>query len=231
MDKTEIMNKSLSEIRFTVDPVEQFRGVLLNAALLPGEVQPDGVDCRCPTAGHPEKKNGWYVMFQDGHGGAYQNHEGGGLQFWWATGESLTSADRERLQEQIAKQKAEREAKIAEVQQAATEKARQYLSGLAPATTENTCLERKGCKPCYGLKADGPDLIVPVYGPQTMLVSYQLIRPNGDKRFAPGCSVAGGYFPICPRGGRFTTDNRGFSDWPIVVCSICRNSACCVQCE
>ena len=50
-------------------------------------------------------------MFPDGRGGAYQNHERGGLKYWTATGEPLSDEDRVRLQKKIKQQMSERTAK------------------------------------------------------------------------------------------------------------------------
>jgi putative DNA primase/helicase len=121
-------------------------------------------------------------------------------------GEPLPPADRQRLREEIERQKAERETKQKADQAEAIKEARAYLATLPEATTDNPYLKRKGVAPCHGLLADGEDLICPVLGADGRPMSYQRITPDGSKRFAPGCPVAGGWFAFKGDGG------------PLVVC-------------
>lgn len=182
------------------DSSSEFRQALEAAGLQPGEVSPDGVLRRCGTADHPKSSNGAYKMFADGRGGWYQNHAGGEVQGWTASGcERLTAAERQRLKQDIERQKAERLKAEAETRAVAITAARNYLDGLKPATADNPYLSRKGVKPVAGLLADGADLVCPVLGPDGRPMSYQKIGADGGKRFCPGAPTGCGFFAIGPK--------------------------------
>ncbi len=178
------------------DPVTAFIGAMVAAGLSPDEVAADGLFRRHATVDHPNSKNGWHVLYPDPPAGAFGNWASGLSETWSLGGEPLREADRRRLQEEIAKQKAERKAKQAE----AAEKARQYLATLPPADDSNPYLSRKSVKPCPGLLADGDLLVVPIPGADGRPMSYQRITSDGSKRFAPGCPVAGGCLEIAGDG-------------------------------
>ena len=117
----------------------EFRQALEAAGFQPGEVSPDGVLRRCGTADHPKSSNGAYKMFADARGGWFENHaDGRGVQFWTAAGcEPLTPAERQRLKQDIERQRTEREKAQAEAWAVAITAARGYLNRLKPATADN----------------------------------------------------------------------------------------------
>lgn len=57
------------------------------------------------------------------------------------------------------------------------------------------------------LRVQGANLLVPMYSPQHVLMNYQSISSNGEKRFQKGCPIKGAYFPI---GGSDTE--------PLLIC-------------
>ena len=182
------------------DPAIEFGRVLADAGLLPVEIVPDGKLRRCGTKDKPNSSNGWHLLFAEPLAGAYGNWSTGLSDKWCMTGTALSEEDRKRLRETIRQQKAEREAGEKAEQAVAIEKARAYLAALPAATDDNPYLSGKGVKACPGLLADGDVLIVPVMGSDGQPMSYQRITPAGDKRFATGCPVAGGWFAIKGNG-------------------------------
>jgi putative DNA primase/helicase len=182
------------------DPVSEFRDTIEAAGLQPGDMAPDGTIHRCPTADHPRTQNGWYVLHLDPPAGAYGDWASGLSETWSMAGGPLPPADRERLRADIERQRMEREAHQAEIWEAAAQKARQYLATLPPATAENSYLAKKGVRPCPGLLADGPLLVIPVLSPDDNLpMSYQSILPGRQPREKDnmhGGRMRGGYFPI-----------------------------------
>ncbi len=193
---------------FDIDSVlDKFRAVLDEAGLIPGEIVPDGRLRRCGTTTHPKSTNGWQVLHSNPFAGAYGDWATGISDTWGMDGQTISSADRERLREEIHRQRQKREAAhLLKIQLAAT-KARKYLSGIHPATGLNSYLERKGFDPCPGLLADGDLLVVPVLDPDHgQIISFQRIAPDGSKRFMADGHTACGYFAIrC-------------DDGPLVIC-------------
>jgi len=180
-----------------MEALHEFRNHLEQAGLRPGEVAPDGILRRCPTADRPKSKNGAYQLFEDGRGGWYENHaDGKGPQAWQAKGAQMDRAERRRLQKEIEKAKAAREQAEAERHEKAAEEARKTLEGLPSATAENPYLKRKGVPPCPGLRMDGETLVVSVWGEGGKVISLQRIEPDGSKKFMPGGRTKGGYFVV-----------------------------------
>ncbi|MFA7455640.1 MAG: DUF3987 domain-containing protein [Desulfobulbaceae bacterium] len=159
----------------------------------PDQVVPDGIDRRCPTEAHPAKRNGWFVLFPDGRGGLYQNHETMPKEVYWsATGDPPTPADRE----EIERRRVERERHQAEARTKAIEATRRYWASLDPEPRTPPYIKAKRLRPIPGTRTDGPVLVAPVYNPAGDLCSVQKIQPDGEKRFAAGCPVAGGWFAM-----------------------------------
>jgi len=184
-----------------VDAVSELIQAVEADGLIPGEVLPDGVLRRCGTTDKPKSKNGWYVLHADPFAGAYGNWATGLYKPWSLHGEPLPPAIRQRLKQDIERQKAERLKAEGETKATATAEARGYLDGLKPATDSNQYLKQKGVKAAAGLLADGDVLVVPVLGEDDKPISYQRIDPTGSKRFCPGAPVAGGWFAINWNGG------------------------------
>lgn len=183
------------------DPIDEFRAVLVANGLQPGEVVPDGKLRRCSTIGKPGSSNGWYLMFEDGHGGVFGDWSTDLSETWSGISGVLPDKDRCRLRSEIKHQKAERERAKAEARTMAVEKARRYLAGLPPATAENPYLQRKDVPADPRLLVDGDLLVVPVMGSDGKPMSYQRIDPSGSKRFASGAPVAAGFFAIKGNSG------------------------------
>jgi len=186
------------------DPAAEFRDVLIAAGIHSAEVVPDGVIHRCGTADHPRSQNGWYVLHPDPYAGAFGDWATGTSEKW-SCGGTISDTDRDRLRVEIDRQRAERESRLSEIQSAAAQRAREYLSGLKPATALNGYLINKGVKPCPGLLALDNQLVVPVLSPDdNQPMSFQTIIPfrkPKEKLFLSGGRVKGGFFPIKGKDG------------------------------
>jgi putative DNA primase/helicase len=184
-------------------PIDDFRRVLSEAGLAPGEVIADGTLHRCPTTDKPTARDGWYVLHPDPpESGAFGNWRTGVSDTWTATEErTLTPQEREHLRLRVeadrkARQKAEQE-RHAE----AAAKARSILAE-APDCQAHEYLTRKKVAPCVGLKlARDGRLVVPVLGGDGKAQSVQFIDQGGGKRFLTGGKVAGGFFAIKGKSG------------------------------
>ena len=107
---------------FDIDSVlDKFRAVLDEAGLIPGEIVPDGRLRRCGTTTHPKSTNGWQVLHSNPFAGAYGDWATGISDTWGMDGQTISSADRERLREEIHRQRQKREAAhLLKIQLAAT---------------------------------------------------------------------------------------------------------------
>lgn len=61
--------------------------------------------------------------------------------------------------------------------------------------TSHPYLASKGVK-AYGIKQLGDNLLIPLHDATGALHSLQIITPDGDKRFLPGGSEKGGFYPL-----------------------------------
>lgn len=190
----------------TEDSISQFREVLLQAGLSPGEIVPDGKIRRRGTSDRPRSDNGWFVLFADPLAGAFGDWSTG-LSEKWSNGRSIDPRFWENISGEIARQKKERKAAEERKHEEAAQGAKSILEGLPHADASNPYLTRKGVKPCPGLKMDGSELVVPVLGRDKKPISLQRIAPDGTKRFLSGARVAGGFFSI-----------RGKDDAPLYIC-------------
>ena len=178
--------------------VNAFRARLEEAGLVPGEIIADGQLHRCATVAKPRSVNAAYIAHLD---------EPPSL-WWldWATGQggtwtakeerTLSPAERQALQARIEADRRARLEEEAKRQAEGRDKARRILAE-ATECTAHPYLERKGVKPCPGLKigTDGR-LVVPVLGEDGKPVSLQFIAEDGGKLFLSGGRTKGGYFAI-----------------------------------
>jgi len=178
--------------------VNAFRVRLEEAGLVLGEIIADGQLHRCATVAKPRSVNAAYIAHLD---------EPPSL-WWldWATGQggtwtakeecTLSPAERQALQARIEANRRARQEEEAKRQTEAADKARRILAD-ATECAAHPYLERKGVKPCPGLKlgTDGR-LVVPVLGEDGKPVSLQFIAEDGGKLFLTGGRIKGGYFAI-----------------------------------
>jgi len=181
-----------------MEALHEFRTHLEQAGLRPGEVLPDGVLRRCPTADRPKSKNGAYQLFEDGRGGWYENHaDGKGPQAWQAKGARMDQAERRRLQREIEKAKEQREKAESERHEEKAQDARRTLEALPEATDANAYLQKKGVRAVPGLKQDQDgNLVVPGLQADGKPWTYQTIPAQGKKLFLEGGKAKGAYFVV-----------------------------------
>jgi hypothetical protein len=178
------------------------RSAIADSGLLPPDyLDPSGKVIR--WAGNPSKRsrNSWYLY--DGTSLSWGDWAlGGGANGKlgsWRAGQSQSedpAVQQERLA-RLAAAKAEREKAWADKAQTAR---RIYDS--APDCTQHGYLTRKGIPAVEGLKlARDGRLIVPVYGPDSDLISLQFIAVDSGKRFLSGATTKGGYFVVGASAG------------------------------
>lgn len=184
-----------------MDAMSEFRDAVESIGLIPSELTPDGILKRCGTVDKPHSKNGWHVFYSDPWAGAYGDWATGFTKKWCPgdNGGIMDPDTRQRINQAIKENKQAREAEQEKKYKAAAIKSQEIIESLPDATAGNPYLKRKGVKPCEGLKADGGILVVPVYGPDSHIMSLQYIKPDLKKEFLPGGKTKGGYFHI--KGG------------------------------
>jgi len=155
----------------------------------------DGKVHRCPTVNHPRKKNFSYVLYTDGAGGWFENHETGeGPQcIYLARGEKTEVTDAQRAKWEALK--AERAAKAEKARTEARGRARAICAQAYPAVDLHPYLGKKRIKP-YALLQYGEDLIVPLVSIEGEIQTIERISPAGDKKFLTGGSVAGNFYAL-----------------------------------
>ena len=177
------------------DPINDFRDEIQGVGLLPGEIIPDGKIRRCGTSEKPKSDNGWFVLYENPPAGAWGDWQRGLKGTWSGNGGEMDPESWKKLKADAEQQKKARQKEEAERQTKAAKEATSTLLGL-PEAKENPYLERKGVKPCPGLKVDGNVLVVPVLEAGSKVISLQRIKPDGEKRFLKGGKAKGGYFTI-----------------------------------
>lgn len=167
-----------------------FEQALAGSGLLPRDIVADGKWRRCATVDKPKKRNGAYVLHQDGRG------------FWrnWATDLELNSwrdetTSMSRPIDQ-AKQQAQRERERAYRIQA-MRSARAFWNDARPLSRPHKYIADKGLSPlgCAGLRTHDGLLVVPVWHGD-WIISVQTITVDGVKRFWAGAPVKAGAFVI-----------------------------------
>lgn len=126
-----------------------FQDILQSKGLTPSEFIADGKLHRCPTEAKPHKQNGAYIAHLDSP-----------ATLWWCNWESsdqgtftdvekatLSSAEKEALQQRHAAMRRQRDAEFAQRQAAAAQKAQSELNASAPCLPEHPYLQLKGVPP------------------------------------------------------------------------------------
>ena len=183
---------------------ETFRVVVEADGLRPAEIIADGQLHRCPVDGKPNGKDGAYLLHLDAPASGWWRNWRTSEESKWSAKDtrSLSPAERQTLKARIEADRLACEAETAKRHAEAADKAQRILAA-APACTAHPYLERKGVKPCPGLKlgTDGR-LVVPVLGEDGKPMSLQFIAEDGGKMFLFGGSTKGGYFAIKGKTGR-----------------------------
>lgn len=173
-----------------------FEQALRSAGLRPraSDIKADGKLRRCPTDAKPLKRNGWFVLHEDGRGvwGDNQVAPKQALGHWHAHNATALAAD-PQIQ---ARQRAAREkARCDRID--AIKSARRYWGDCKPLNLPHPYIQAKGLTPfgCSGLRIRDGLLVVPVWFGQS-LISVQKISNDGTKKFHPGAPVKAGSFVI-----------------------------------
>lgn len=125
---------------------------------------------------------------------------------------TFTDAERQHLRAEAAARDAEKR----DAQKSAKEEALQFYAELPEASPTHSYLLKKRITNIGALKADGNDLIVPVFNAQTdEFQTYQRINPNGDKRFPKNAIKKFGY---AMPGEIFVRTKLANGNGPLIVC-------------
>lgn len=161
----------------------------------------DGLPHRIGVEGKPHGQDGYYRAFADGHPNAYfMNHRTGEAKKWLYSGYAAPKEDRAKALEENAAKLAQRQAEIEAAHAAVAQEVAHRLATMQTVTEAKECpayLARKGCLPHPGTKVDADNnLVVPVYGADGNVQTMQTINAEGDKRFARGGKMRGGFHAI-----------------------------------
>ena len=161
---------------------------------------------RCPTNNKPTKKNGFVLVFFNSTFtyALYGDYQQGGDILKWNSKQRLTSAEKQQVQEHIAEYHKQRELEIQQNLRNIRNRYQQFrLLSANHCSLSHDYLIKKGIadivdhKLAYSLKLDNyGNLVIPMLSVNSELMGYQLIAPDGNKRFAKGSVVKSGFYPI-----------------------------------
>lgn len=141
----------------------------------------------------PGTKNGWAVIYPGTHpAGAYGSNKTG-ISAKWRAGASapITNSARAAMDAQRAAH--QRAAEVRHQQTART--AARFVASLPTANPAHPYLVKKGVRP-HGVLQSGDLLVIPISDVSGTITSYQTINSEGEKRFAFGGKITGGFFVI-----------------------------------
>lgn len=171
-----------------------------------GKIVPSGKVERIHIDGDARgSRNGWYVLHLDERpAGMFGSWRTGAEHRWSANGgESHIPNVLRRIEwrEQMDRSRRERLLEQHRTAEAAAKAARKTWAEAEPASGRMHYLQRKQIQP-YDLRADYRSLLVPLYSTKYGMRGLQRIFTDGTKRFTPGMSVGGCYYPIgAPQDG------------------------------
>lgn len=124
--------------------------------------------------------------------GCYHEHNENGLGCTWRsdTPDTRTEVEKAADRERIAQAQAERDAETLSEQANSAALCRGLWATSTDATVDNPYLIKKGIQP-HGTKANGENLLIPIYDSDNGLASLQTIYPGGQKKFQHGGKIAG----------------------------------------
>ena len=185
----------------TVSPyaaAEEFRRVLVDSGLLPGDVTAEsGKIVRCQVAGDKaNQKSGWFVFYNDDlPAGAFGNWRSGDMGNWCVKAEvAMSPAEAMAYRHKMDKARETREAERAKLASEAAKSALEQWDKAAVAD-KHPYLEAKGVS-SFGLKLLGGKLLVPMQDMDGGPYGLQNIDSTGEKRFSFGCEKKGRFFII-----------------------------------
>lgn len=168
-----------------------FENAMLASGLIPGAIVADGRWRRCKTTDKPKKRNGAYVLYQDGRGFFKNWATDVELNSWRDGSASIRLPSPEELAQREESKRQERTRKIGAINAARAYWAKaQPLRGHPYLT--NKQLSMTGCT---DLRTDGKAILVPVFWGDR-ITSLQAIYADGQKRFWSGAPVKGGAYVL-----------------------------------
>lgn len=205
-----------AEASRNLSPQEEFARKLAEMGLdLKGQLpELDGKIHRVPLLSkNGRRMDGSYCLYGDGiPAGWAQNHVTGEKVKLVATGVVLSSAERERQQQERNARLQAAEAERAKAHDAAAERCKNKWDGLGPAQVfSSPYLQKKGIE-AFGLRQDLEGYIfVPLRNIAGELRGIQTITPQGHKFFDPGIEKKGNFHLIGAEG-------KDLSQGEIVLC-------------
>lgn len=198
-----------------------FRQAMSAAGLVPRDIVPDSRWYRCPTADHPKKKNGCYMLRSCGTRGFFKNYAIDDSWNEWADDRPMTFAQRRQADAELAaarKREVDRRA-------VAVREMRSYWDTLRPLRGYHAYLEGKNLSMlgCSGLRVDADLLVIPAMR-DGHLVSLQTITPEGEKKYRYGCSIKGASYVLARKGAVVTCLAEGFATGLAVYQSLPQSS-------
>jgi putative DNA primase/helicase len=185
-----------------------FRSAMEIAGLMPRDIVADGRWYRCPTADHPKKKNGCYMLRSCGTRGFFKNYAVDDGWNEWQDDKPMTFALRKQADSELAA------ARMREAKRRATavREMRSYWESLKPMRGIHPYLEAKGLSMmgCHGLRVDREFLVIPAMR-NGLLMSLQTITPAGEKKYRYGCSIKSAVYPLARQGAVVTCLSEGFA--------------------
>lgn len=200
---------------------------LRDAGLVIEALEADGRLVRVDVEGERHgKKSGWYVAHTlrttDGRElvfGSYGN---------WKTGESgkikhqakgLDAAERDRIREQMARDRAAAEQARAELAETAARRAARIWEGL-PEAGSSGYLDRKKARN-FGVRfAKGGTVVVPLRRIGDTLVGLQFIAEDGSKKFLTGTAKAGAFHWLVRPAGDGADQVIAIAEGYATACSV-----------
>lgn len=172
--------------------IDPFRTAMMNAGIdMSDTIYDDGATHRFATDDKRGKKNGWYFLHggADAWGQAGIWHESGSdaMCHWSAkSSTTMTQAERDAHRQRVKDAQAQREADLAQRNDAAAAEAERMLKAFKPCT-ENAYLSAKGVM-AHGVRQDGQTLLIPMRDTTGKLWNVERVNPADfkDKRGLSG---------------------------------------------
>lgn len=182
------------------DPVAAFCDAMRAAGYEPPATITPGKFHRFSANGRPKDTAGFCKLFDDLRGGIFGDFRSGATHEWQSA-KPTDDVDRRAYAEAIQRAKQERERELAELAQAARDKAAAIWQAAQPANDNHPYLVAKQVK-AHGLRHSRDALVVPIRDNDGTLHSLQFIQPDGSKRFLTGGAIRGHYAGIGRPAGR-----------------------------
>ncbi len=164
------------------------------AGLIVKQFIEDGEIHRVPTTQKPNSRNGWYTVYQSKLGvksiffGNWQTNVSDAWSSW-----SGDRRDYEFDRDNWASVNLKRKKQIREAGLAASEMWNRLSENEGKVTPY---LKKKNYSNATGARADGDNLVIPIYNRTGELTGLQSIMPTGEKRFNKGSQVKHGFMLI-----------------------------------